>query len=220
MYRRSLVAIVVVAMLFSLVPAGGVVAETPSDTAVGLPSAGADAPVTDRFRAGTTTGGVSRADADGVLEQPTRAAVYGTIEDSPGADLAGVAEEVGVTKSTVRYHVRVLREAGVVDTAEIGGTLRISVADVDAELAGVLRADSVGAVLEAVAEWEPASVTALATETDRAVSTVSHHLTTLEDRGLVERERRGEAVVTTLAPETRTAMATFEASGVETLADD
>lgn len=220
MCRRILAAIVVVAMLFSLIPVGGVAAEASADSVAGTPASGADAQITDRFRAGIATGGLSRADTEGVLEQPTRAAVYGAIDDSPGTDLAGVADEVGVTKSTVRYHVRVLRDAGLIETAEVGGTLRVSTADADAELAGVLNEESSGAVLEAVAEREPASVTALASETDRALSTVSHHLAGLEERGLVERERRGEAVVTSLTPGTRTAMAALPESGTETPADD
>jgi len=36
---------------------------------------------------------------------------------------------------------------------------------------------------------------------------VSHHLPTLEKRGLVERERAGESVATTLAPSAREALA-------------
>ena len=217
---RPLAAIVVVAMLLSLIPVGGVAAETTAESVAGAPTSGADAQIADRFRAGTATSGLSRADTDGVLEQPTRAAVYGAIRGAPGTDLAGIAEEVDVTKSTVRYHVRVLRDAGLVEAAEVSGTLRLSTTEADAELAGVLNEESSGLVLEAVAQREPASVTALATETDRALSTVSHHLTTLEERGLVERERRGEAVVTSLTPETRTAMAALAESGTGTPADD
>ena len=58
----------------------------------------------------------------------------------------------------------------------------------------------------AVARHEPASVTAVAEATDRAPSTVSHHLSALEKRGYVERERTGEAVVAVLSPATRRAM--------------
>jgi predicted transcriptional regulator len=83
----------------------------------------------------------------------------------------------------------------------------VSPAEADAELAGILRSDSIGSVLGAVADEEPASVTALADTTGRAVSTVSHHLSTLEERGYVDRTRRGEAVVTTLTPGVRRSIA-------------
>jgi DNA-binding transcriptional ArsR family regulator len=146
------------------------------------------------------------ADPDGVLEQPTRADVYAAVDSSPGETLAGLADAVGVTKSTVRYHVEVLRDAGLVAATEAAGALRVAPAEADAELAAALGAEGTGAVLDAVAEHEPASVTTVARATDRAPSTVSHHLSALEDRDLVERERAGEAVVTRLAPATRAAL--------------
>lgn len=158
----------------------------------------------------------SVADTDGVLEQSTRAAVYDAIVGSPGATLSELAAAVDVTKSTVRYHARMLRDADMVTATEVGGTLRYAPNDADAELAAVRRAGGSGDVLEAVAEREPASVSALAAATDRAPSTVSHHLSGLEERGLVERERTGESVVTTLADTARASMAVEQPS----VADD
>lgn len=214
---RRLVAIAV-AVSVSLVAASapiaaaGAPAASPADAVAGSPASGTDAAVVDRFRTGVSTGGPSRVDTDGVLEQPTRAAVYETITDSPGIGLGELAGTVDVTKSTVRYHVGVLDDAGLIEATELGGALRVTPAGTSADLAGTLRASPTGAVLGAVAEREPASVTALAAETDRALSTVSHHLTTLEERGLVDRERHGEAVLTTLSDGTRAAMAELEGS--------
>lgn len=206
MERRLVVSIVVVAMLVSLVPVGGVTTAAPTDDAAAVHTASADAAVTDRFRAGTATNGLSRVDTDGVLEQPTRAAVYEAVRDSPGIGLSELAETVDVTKSTVRYHVGILRDAGLVGTTEIGGVLRVAADGTNAELAAALRATPTAAVLGAIADRGPASVTTLANETDRALSTVSHHLSALEERGFVDRERRGEAVITTLTDETKAAL--------------
>lgn len=162
-----------------------------------------------RGRSDGRVGGRTETDADveGVLEQSTRAAVYDAIVGSPGATLSELASSVDVTKSTVRYHARVLRDADMVTATEVGGALRYAPSGADAELAAVRRADGSGDVLEAVAEREPASVSALAAATDRAPSTVSYHLSGLEERGLVERERAGESVVTTLADTARASMA-------------
>lgn len=146
------------------------------------------------------------ASREDVLEQSTRAAVYERVHDAPGATLADIADAVGVTKSTVRYHVRVLREAGLVDATEAAGALRVAPADADVDLVASLNAPGTGAVLDAVAEHEPATVSSIASSSDRAPSTVSHHLSTLEERELVERERDGEAVVTTLTDATRRAI--------------
>jgi DNA-binding transcriptional ArsR family regulator len=206
MVRRLLVALLVASMLVTLVPVASVAADTQTDV-VATHSTGIDAQIIDRFRTGTPTAGVARTDTDGVLDQPTRASVYDAVRASPGVNLATIAATVGVTKSTVRYHVDVLGDAGLVETARIAGVVRVAPAEADAELAGALRSESIGSVLEAVADEEPASVTTLAETTERAMSTVSHHLSTLEERGYVDRTRRGEAVVTTLTPEVRRSVA-------------
>jgi DNA-binding transcriptional ArsR family regulator len=54
-------------------------------------------------------------------------------------------------------------------------------------------------VLEALAESAD-SVSGLADRIDRDPSTVSHHLSRLEDDGLIHREREGQAVTNRLAP--------------------
>ena len=209
MSHRLVVAVVVIAMAISLVPVGGVAAESLDQSVAGTPGVSADAPVTDRFRSGSSPA-ANRADTENLLEQPTRNAVYDAVRNAPGIALTELVEVVAVTKSTIRYHVDVLGDAGLVGTAVVAGSLRVAPAEVDAELAGVLHADANGTVLAAVAADEPASVTAIAEATDRAPSTVSHHLSTLEERGLVDRDRVGESVVTTLTPETRAAMENIE----------
>lgn len=204
MDRRPLVTALVALLLVGLlVPPAVAASDTPTDTAgLALP-AGFDSPEIDRYRSVVLSSSLSRTDTNGVLEQRTRAAVYAAIRDSPGADLAALVDAVSVTKSTVRYHVDVLRDAGLVEAAEAGGALRFAPAEMDAELAAVTSAKPTEAVLEAVSDAEPASVRTIAEATDRAPSTVSHHLSTLADRGFVERERAGEAVVTRLTDETR-----------------
>ena len=208
MDRRPLFAVLFACLALALMAppvAGGTTAD---DGAVALSAGegGFDGPTLDRFRLAAPTGSLGRIDTDGVLEQSTRAAVFSAIERTPGQGLEAIAAAVGVTKSTVRYHVEVLCDAGLAETAVVAGTLRVAPAEADAELAATLGADSTGSVLRAVARHEPASVTAVAEATDRAPSTVSHHLSALEERGYVERERTGEAVVTTLSPATRRAM--------------
>lgn len=223
MASRFVVALFVAAFVAALfVPATVAAADEPADDAALTLGDGVDAITIDRLRSTVATPTPARggerspgvpverapkeADRDGILEQSTRAAVYERVQESPGGTLADIADAVGVTKSTVRYHVRVLREAGLVDATEAAGALRVAPADADVELVASLNAPGTGAVLDAVAEQEPVSVTELAESTDRAPSTVSHHLSTLEERGLVERERVGESVVTTLAPTTRAAL--------------
>ena len=233
MARRFVGALVVAAFVVTLLaPATTVAADDPSADAALTHGDGADALAVERLRPTVAVQSPARgsdrsvaapaeraprqADREDVLEQSTRAAVYERVHASPGASLADIADAVGVTKSTVRYHVRVLREAGLVDATEAAGALRVAPADADVELVASLNAPGTGPVLDAVAEHEPASVTELARATGRAPSTVSHHLSTLEERGIVERERVGEAVVTTLAPATRSELS----PGLVASADD
>lgn len=218
MTSRPLVVLLVAVLAAGLfTPVAVSAGDSPGDTATLSTPGGADSPALDRYRpAAVASSGLSRADTDGVLDQPTRAAVYRSIRDTPGSDLVDIADRVGVTKSTVRYHVDVLRDAGLVGAAEVAGALRFAPADMDAQLAGTMAADATGEILGAVATAEPASVTTVAEETDRAISTVSYHLSTLEDRGIVERERVGESVMTTLTDDTRAALPTAAVA----LADD
>lgn len=203
----ALVSLLFVALLFAPAAAAPDAAGAhPGDAGLAAGGAGGDAPTLGAIRPAVVASGLSRADTEGVLDQSTRSAVYGAIEDAPGRTLADVATTVGVAKSTVRYHVGVLRDAGLVDVAEVGGTLRLAPAEADAELAAALRAEATRPLLEAVAGHEPASVTTVAASVDRAPSTVSHHLSALADRGIVERERAGEAVLTRLPPEVRGAV--------------
>jgi DNA-binding transcriptional ArsR family regulator len=212
MDRRLLLGVLVVCLTAALaVPAaasGANAAERDAmhSAAGGVGGVGGVGATVDTVRLGASSGSLGRTDTEGVLEQPTRAAVFEAIESSPGASLSAIATAVGVAKSTVKYHVGVLRDAGLVDGATVAGTDRFAPADVDAELAGVLGADATAAVLRAVAANEPAATATVAAATDRAVSTASHHLSRLEERGVIERERAGEAVVATLAPATRRAL--------------
>jgi DNA-binding transcriptional ArsR family regulator len=212
MDRRLLLGVLVVCLTAALaVPAaasGANAAERDAmhSAAGGVGGFGGVGATVDTVRLGASSGSLGRTDTEGVLEQPTRAAVFEAIESSPGASLSAIATAVGVAKSTVKYHVGVLRDAGLVDGATVAGTDRFAPADVDAELAGVLGADATAAVLRAVAANEPAATATVAAATDRAVSTASHHLSRLEERGVIERERAGEAVVATLAPATRRAL--------------
>ena len=208
MVGRPLVAVLVVFLTAALLaPAAAGQAGGLDAGAAHSMGGGTSGAALDTVRLGASSSSLSRADTEGVLDQPTRAAVYETVERDPGQSLSSIAATVGVTKSTVKYHVEVLREAGLVDGTAVAGTFRVAPAEADVELAAVMCADATAAVLEAVATHEPASVTTVAEATDRAASTASHHLARLEKRGFVDRERSGEAVVATLAPPARRALA-------------
>ena len=131
-----------------------------------------------------------------------------------------MSEESDVPLSTVRHHVRVLEEEGLVTTAKINGKRRYFLADserptgtagngasVDShELHAALEEPARRDVLETLAELGPVANGRLAEELERDPSTVSHHLSTLEAAGLVVREQDGRSVLNELAPAVENAL--------------
>lgn len=135
------------------------------------------------------------------LENDRRRTIYETVEAEPGLCLSAVSEESGVALSTVRYHVRVLEEENVLQSATIYGKRRyFPFSQDDVELRSVRFEPAKRRVLEALATLGPTHNARLAGALDCDSSTVSHHLSMLEDAGFVVRERDGRMVVNELAP--------------------
>jgi predicted transcriptional regulator len=150
--------------------------------------------------------GVSRYDETNALDHETRERLFETVLDRPGIHLAGLADAVGEPLSTVRYHSRVLQSAGLIEAEKYRGYKRqfpVAVDGPDRALQTALASEAKRSVLLSVARTEPASVTSLAQELNRATSTVSHHLSQLEADGLVVRERNGKTVETRVTPSVR-----------------
>lgn len=149
---------------------------------------------------GMLIAGYSRYDDSDPLENDVRQRVYETVRRSPGTYPMELADTVDVSRSTVRYHVRILEDEGLISGEKIRGKQRYFPGEsVDAELSAALRDDATGAVLDALERLEPVSVSRLASDLDRAPSTVSYHLDRLADAGLVEQERDQGAVLNRLS---------------------
>ncbi|MFC7166395.1 winged helix-turn-helix transcriptional regulator [Halospeciosus flavus] len=154
--------------------------------------------------------GVHQHDED-PLAHDTRAAVYEHVASSPGTYLSEISEETDVPLPTVRYHLKVLHREGLVERTKVRGRRRYVPAGEEASALDAALADEApAAVLHALADHGPDSVSGLASALDRDPSTVSHHLQRLEEEGLVERERDGQAVVNRLTPSVAAALGTGE----------
>lgn len=154
----------------------------------------------DAVRGGVTMAADAPADRPAApLENEHRRSLYETIRADPGRCLTTVSEESGVALSTARHHLRVLEEENLIRSVKSGGKRRyLPVDEGDAELLTALAEPATRRVLEALATIGPARNGGLAEELDRDPSTVSHHLSKLEELGLVRRERDGRAVVNEL----------------------
>lgn len=139
-----------------------------------------------------------RADAD-PFAHPHRRALRDLVEAQPGVHLGGAVDDLALSRSAVRHHVRVLEDEGELETAKLLGRRRLFPPDADTALVAALADEGSRRVVQAVARVAPASVGEVVDETDRAYSTVSYHLDRLEAAGVVVREREGRRVSVVLA---------------------
>ena len=131
-----------------------------------------------------------------------RERLYHLVAETPGESIAGLTRASDVERSTVRYHVRVLERAGLVESRSLLGHHRVYPAATDddaAVVAAALATRSTERVVRAVERLEPVGVTDLGAELDLATSTVSHHVDRLTDAGLLTRHRDGRTVAVRLA---------------------
>lgn len=152
--------------------------------------------------------GYRRFSDDDPLEHDARATLYEYIESSPGSYLSEISEETGVELQTARHHLRILEFEKLVESETINGRRRyVPIGTASPELEAALNDGATAAVLHALADEGPDSVTGLATTLERDPSTVSHHLERLEEAGLVERERDGRSIVNRLTDDVERALA-------------
>lgn len=140
----------------------------------------------------------------GPLDNEVRVEIYEAVEEESAIRLTRLAADLDVGTSTVRYHVRILGDARMVEVETIWGKRWISdptVERTDVLLTAALDDEALASIFEELADREPASVSELAEALDRAPSTVTYHLQRLASEGLVERERDGSSVRTSLADE-------------------
>ena len=146
--------------------------------------------------------GYSRHDDSDPLDHETRQSLFETVERSPGVNLSTLADESDASLSTVRHHLRILEEEHLLVSERIRGQRRYFPSnESDPALLAALDDTATQPVLRELAQSGSASVSDLADALGRDPSTISHHVSRLEDDGLVERERDGRSVQNRLSAE-------------------
>ncbi|MFP8956110.1 winged helix-turn-helix transcriptional regulator [Natrialbaceae archaeon A-CW3] len=154
----------------------------------------------------------SRYDDSDPLENDRRNAIFDAVTAEPGLYLSEVSDRSDVPLSTVRHHVRILEEEKLVTSIKVDGKRRYFPIDADdVELHAALAEPTRRRLLEELATLGQAPNGELADALDRDPSTISHHLSKLEEAGLVVREREGRSVVNELSPAATTALLDAEA---------
>jgi DNA-binding transcriptional ArsR family regulator len=145
---------------------------------------------------------------DDPLEHDTRAELYDHLQAAPGEYLSAFAEASALDASlgTIRYHLQILEREGLVTSAKVGGKRRYYPIGTSPDALDIaLESAATRTILEELTA-SPDTVSGLADRVDRDPSTVSHHLSRLNDDGLVERERDGQAVINRLTPGVETVL--------------
>ena len=151
---------------------------------------------------GTETGAIilatySRLNGVSPLEHDLRDDIHQLVMSAPGIFFGIVSRRSNQSTSTVRYHTRILEREGLIVEELVWGKRRlfpVGTDDDDYELFAAIQDELLSEVIAAIARNEPIPVGDLAEVLDRAPSTVSHHLSRLEEGDLINRERQGQSV--------------------------
>jgi DNA-binding transcriptional ArsR family regulator len=148
----------------------------------------------------------TRYDRADLPDNENRRAIYDAVSDAPGGDVGTIADRVDLSPSTVRYHTRMLAREDVLRTEKHLGKRRLYPTAVTTDgIGAALSDDSTAPLLQALQPDAELTVSELSEKLDRAPSTISYHVSRLEDQGVLNRDRHGESVLVSLTPPARSA---------------
>jgi predicted transcriptional regulator len=128
------------------------------------------------------------------LEHETRTAIYDHVRAHPGIRLGTLAEDLGINRGTLRYHLGRLQEFGMIATGTVGGRTgyfenRQKYSLLEEKVLIHLRNPNTREILAILLESPGASRRELAERLGITASSVSWHLRRLKNDGIVFRER-------------------------------
>ena len=143
--------------------------------------------------------GYRRIEKNAALEHETRTAIYDHICAHPGIRLGTLAEDLGVNRGTLRYHLGRLQEFGMVTAAAVGGQTgyfenRQRYSELEAKVLIHLKNPNTREILFTLLEKPGASRRDLVERLGITASSVSWHLRRLRGAGIVSREGAGGEV--------------------------
>lgn len=134
-----------------------------------------------------------------ILEHPTRRRIVDLIRSSPGLSAAEIARRLDADYDTIRYHVRRLEDCGKLVTRRPDGKIRYFANGGthdrrEIDVLSVLACDVRRRIVRSILDEDGLYAGEVADRADIARSTASHHLSTLQGAGVVERDRHGNHV--------------------------
>lgn len=144
-------------------------------------------------------------------ESSIRRKLFHLIAGNPGQTTQELANQVDASYSTVRYHLGILVERDHIVSVEYRSkscyTLTLTP---DKIIHAARNRDPEGCILELLFEKGPLTGREIAQLIDRDQSTVSYHLSHLEDIGVVDRTREGGCVLNDLVEQARETLQEFK----------
>lgn len=141
----------------------------------------------------------STSDRDPELELESRRAIYQHVSDNPGVHFRSLLADLDYAKGTLQYQLRQLQNRGLLEVSDDGKYTRYypagSFDEADQAVMNALRREYARRIVAHLAVEGGLSTTELSDRLGRSPSTVSWHLSKLEDAGLATKERRGRSVV-------------------------
>ncbi len=137
----------------------------------------------------------------------TRDRIREHVRETPGVHFSRLERDLGLATGQIQYHLRRLTRSDEVVAEEIAGRTHYYEPTVDAwdrRALAFLRRESAREIILRLHANGPTRPCALADELDLARSTVSWHVSTLADHGVVERSD-GRPMTVALAEPDRTA---------------
>lgn len=133
----------------------------------------------------------------------TRARVRQHVRDTPGVHFNRVGRELDIATGQVQYHLRRLVNDGELVVEHVGGRSHYfepSFEPWERRALGFLRRETARAIILRLHADGSTQPTTLASELDLARSTVSWHISTLVDAGIVEKSADRPMTVTLAYP--------------------
>ncbi|WP_254761534.1 winged helix-turn-helix transcriptional regulator [Natrinema marinum] len=137
-------------------------------------------------------------DREPELELRSRRAIYQHVRANPGVHFRGLLDDLEYAQGTLQYHLRWLEKRGLVDVSDDGKYTRYYPAEefdeADRAVMNALRREYARRIVAHLAVEGALSTAELSERLDRSPSTVSWHLSKLEEADLVTKERQGRSV--------------------------
>lgn len=137
--------------------------------------------------------------SDPELDLESRRVIFQHVSENPGVHVRAILDALDYAKGTIQYHLEWLEDEGLIERSDDGKFTRYyparSFDELDRAVMNALRREYARRIVAHLAAAGPLSTADLSERLGKSPSTVSWHLSKLEDADLVTKERRGQHVL-------------------------